>query len=276
MRRQPIRRFWLFLILALSAACASVREPVNDRFLSRSVVIGGERYNYRVWLPPRYTRLRRWPMILYLHGSGERGDDNYAPLTSGLPDALMDYGSRYPFVVVIPQCRDGFEWYGPMEQQALAALEASIVEFRGDRRRVVLTGISMGGAGAWYMARLPDRFAGVVPVSAEVVRQDGDPFPQPLPPDLAAILHAQDARDTLARAIGAMTPVWAFHGADDEEIPADESRWMVAALRAIGNPVRYTEYPATGHNSWDRAYSDPQLPAWMLQRQLPSPSPAGR
>jgi len=253
-------------MLALCGACASVSQDINERFLSRSVVIGGERYNYRVWLPPRYTRLRRWPVILYLHGSGERGNDNYAPITSGLPDALMQFGSRYPEIVVIPQCRDGLEWYGPMEEQALAALEASIVEFRGDRRRVTLTGISMGGAGAWYMARLPSRFAAVVPISGEVLRQTDDPFPQPLPKDLAAILDAPDARDVLARAIG-NTPVWAFHGADDPEIPADESRWMVAALRAIGNRVLYTEYPATGHNAWDRAYADPQLASWMLQPQ---------
>ena len=276
MRRHPISRCWPLLILALCSACASVSDSVNERFLSRSVVVAGERYSFRVWLPPRYTRLRRWPVILYLHGSGERGDDNYAPLTSGLPDALMEFGSRYPFIVIIPQCRDGSEWYGPMEEQALAALEASITEFRGDRRRVILTGISMGGAGTWYMARLPDRFAGIVPVSAEVVRQHDDPFPQPVPRDLGAILHSQEPRDALARAIGAMTPVWAFHGADDDEIPADESRWMVAALRAIGNPVRYSEYPGTGHNAWDRAYADPQLPVWMMQRQLPAPAASPR
>jgi predicted peptidase len=258
------------MVLLACAACRSAGPTVEQRFLSRSVVVHGERYNFRVWLPQYYTRLRRWPIILYLHGSGERGDDNYAPLTSGLPDALDEYGARYPAIIVIPQCRDGVEWYGAMEEQALAALEASIVEFRGDRRRVTLTGVSMGGAGAWYMARLPDRFAAVVPVSAEVVRQDGDPFPVKLPPDLAAILESSNPRDALARAIGS-TPVWVFHGADDPEIPADESRWMVAALRAVGNAVRYTEYPATGHNAWDRAYADPQLAAWMTQRQRPAP-----
>jgi predicted peptidase len=228
--------------------------------------VGERTYRYRVWLPRRYTKLRRWPVILFLHGSGERGDDNLRQLTVGLPPLLTREPSRYPAVVVVPQCADDREWYGEMEQQALAALDQSMAEFRGDRRRVYITGISMGGAGAWYLARHPGRFAAIVPVSGEVTRQADDPFPAEPPRDLAALLHAPDPFGALAARIG-KTPVWAFHGAADPVIPVDQSRRMVAALRAHGGIVRYTELPGVGHNSWDTAYGDPELAKWMLEQR---------
>ena len=261
-----MKRLLLGLLLIVPG-CATVDPSIDAAFLTRSVVVGGERYFYRVWLPPHYTRLRRWPVILFLHGSGERGDDNVSQLATGLPEALQEHAALYPSIVVVPQCRLGMEWYGPMETQALAALEASIDEFRGDRRRVAGTGISMGGAGAWYLGRMPRRFAAIVPVSGEVIRQPGDPFPDRPPADLAAFLDALDPHGALAKAI-APTPVWVFHGAQDDEIPVSEARDMVAALEAVHDPVRYTEYPDAGHNAWDRAYADPQLAAWISQQQL--------
>jgi len=164
----------------------------NPQFIERKIAIEGRTYRYRVWLPPRYTKLRRWPVILYLHGSNERGDDNLRPLTSGLPLALSHDPRRFRAIVVIPQCALDTEWYGEQEQQALAALDATIKEFRGDRRRVILTGMSMGGAGVWYFARHPQRFAALVPVCGEVVRAADDPFPIPPPPDLAKILASSN------------------------------------------------------------------------------------
>ncbi len=254
------------MVLLACWACGTASEAVDARFLARSVVANGERYFYRVWLPPHYTRLRRWPVILYLHGSGERGDDNVAQLTNGLPDALREFGSRFPSIVVIPQCRDGFEWYGAMETVALTALDASIAEFHGDARHVVVTGISMGGAGAWFMARLPHRFVAVVPVSGEVVRQGDEPYPQPLPPDLEAILGSSNPHAALAHALGP-TPVWVFHGAEDDEIPVGEARAMVEAMRAMHGEVHYTEYRDTGHDAWDRAYAEPELATWIAAKQ---------
>jgi len=243
----------------LSLLLLSTCSP-GEQFLERSVRVGGHLYHYRVWLPHRYTKLRRWPVILYLHGSGERGDDNERQLTIGLPPALIRHPSRYRAIVVIPQCPLNHEWYGAMEEVALAELDESIQEFRGDRRRVALTGISMGGAGAWYLARRPGRFAAVVPVCGEVTRQRDDPFPVPPPPDLRAILSAPDPFAALAARIG-KTPVWAFHGAKDDVIPADQSRRMVAALHA-----RYTEVPDAGHDVWDAAYDDPRLPEWLARQ----------
>jgi len=146
-----VKRFAVFLLL--SALCCLLSCSRSPRFLERSVTLGTHTYKYRVWLPPHYSKVHHWPVVLYLHGSSERGDDNVRQLANGLPVQLASHASLYKCIVVIPQCHDGEEWYGEMETQALAALEATIREFRGDRRRVYLTGVSMGGAGTWYLAR---------------------------------------------------------------------------------------------------------------------------
>jgi predicted peptidase len=249
----------LFLILL---ACAP-----RSRFLERSVTLGDHEYLYRVWLPPHYTKLHHWPVILFLHGSGDRGDDNLRQVTIGLGPALERFSDRYKAVIVFPQCRLGHEWYGEMESQAMAALESSIREFHGNRRRVYLTGISMGGSGAWYMARHRRKFAAVVPICGEVARDPVDPFPIEPPPDIALIVGAPDPYSALAQAIGP-TPVWAFHGTDDAEVPVTESRNAVEALRRNGGNVTYTEYPGIGHNSWDLAYADASMARWLMQQRL--------
>jgi predicted peptidase len=263
-RAQWVRRQFCIFHFAFFISLFSCSP--ESRFLQRTVTIEGRAYRYRVWLPPRYTKLRRWPVILFLHGSGERGDDNLRQLTIGLPALLTHEPWRYRAIVVIPQCRNEREWYGEMEAQALAALDATLKEFRGDRRRVSLTGISMGGAGVWYFARNPRRWAAVVPVCGEVVRQKDDPFPLDPPPEIAELLRTTDPYDALAKRIG-KTPVWIFHGADDPVIPANQSRRMFTALRLHRGNARYTEYPGVQHDSWDRAYDEPELPKWMLAQR---------
>lgn len=257
-----IRTAAIFLGLLATAGCFR-----TSRFVERGIVIGDEVYRYKVWLPPHYTKLRRWPVILYLSGSDERGQDDNLQLGVGLAPALERFPGRYKAVVVFPQCRVDHEWYGSMETMALAALEKSITEFRGDRRRIYVTGISMGGSGAWFMARYRDRFAAVVPVCGEIVRQGDDPLPRPLPPDLARIMASPDPYMALAKEIGS-TPIWAFHGADDDVIPPTESRNMVDALRHEGNLARYTEYMGVGHECWDLVYSDPNMVQWLLAQHL--------
>ena len=243
----------------------------RTHFLKRSVSVNDQVYQYRVWLPPHYTKLRRWPVVLYLHGSGERGDDNVRQLGVGLAPALEHFKDRYECVVVFPQCAYGQEWYGPMEQMAMAALDQAVTEFHGDPRRIALTGISMGGAGAWYIGRHQKRFASIVPVCGEVRRQPSDPFLSDPPPDLMTLLTAPDPYAALAQAIGA-TPVWAIHGAEDDVVPVAESRSMAAALRSAGGTVHYTEVAGAGHDVWDRAYADQPLVRWMLEQRLPLPA----
>jgi predicted peptidase len=249
-------------LFLLSAICCLLSCSRQAQFLERSVTIGERTYKYRVWLPPHYSKVHHWPVVLYLHGSAERGDDNVRQLASGLPIALTHHAQRYKCIVVIPQCHDGEEWYGEMETQALAALEETIREFRGDRRRLYITGVSMGGAGTWYMAR-HRRWAAVLPVCGEVSRQPNDPFPSDPPPDLARIVGAADPFAAMAAAIGP-TPVWAFHGSADPVIPVTQSRAMTAAL---GNTARYTEYKGAGHAIWDAVYADPNVAHWMLAQK---------
>lgn len=255
------RRAVLVAIL-LTAACAR-----RSAFLERTATVNEKTYHYRVWLPAHYTKLHHWPVVLYLHGSAERGDDGLRPLSSGLPVALERYGERYKCVVVVPQCAYGREWYGDMEQLAMTALEQSIREFHGDRRRVSVTGISMGGSGAWYFARHRRRFAAVVPIAGYVVRTPDDPFPTDVPPDIARIAFAADPYATLAAEIGP-TPVWAFHGAQDDAVPVRESRIMATVLRLGGGNVRYTEYPTGKHDVWDAVYADAGVAHWMLGQRM--------
>ena len=252
----------VLLALLLAVACAR-----HSAFLERRVTVNGHQYKYRVWLPAHYTKIHHWPVVLYLHGSNDRGDDDVRPLTNSLPAALERDGQRYKCVVVIPQCADGHEWYGEMEQMALAALEQTIREFHGNRRRVYITGISLGGSGAWYIGRHRRRFAAIIPIAGEIVRAPNDPFPTDVPPDIARIAFAADAYGTLAAEIGP-TPVWAFHGAKDDVVPVTESRKMVAALQRSGGNARYTEYPNGGHDVWDAAYADEGLVRWMLEQRL--------
>jgi predicted peptidase len=253
----------ILVVLALAFIGCTGRA----QFLERQVPLGAHTYKYRVWLPQHYTKLHPWPVILYLHGSGEQGSDNLLQINTGLGPALERFGERYNAIVVFPQCESDQEWYGEMELMALAELNATVREFHGDRRRIYLTGISMGGAGAWYMARHNRMFAAVVPVAGEVARQPDDPFPSDPPPDIARIVGASDPYATLAEKIG-KTPVWAFHGAKDHVIPVSESRSMIAALRKAGNNARYSEFPNAGHNVWDAAYADAGMVRWMLQQKV--------
>jgi predicted peptidase len=248
------------LVLLTSATCT--KEP---RFLDRSVTVGERTFRYRVWLPARYTKLHHWPVVLFLHDAAERGDDNARQLAAGLAPVLDRDPYRFKSIVVFPQCRPGEEWYGEMETQALAALDDAIAEFHGDRRRVTITGIGMGGSGAWYIARHRRRFAAVVPIAGEVAHKN-EPFPSDPPPDVARIVGLPDPYSALAKEIGD-TPVWAFHGARDSVTPVAESRAMVAALQANGGRARYSEFSALGHNAWDVAYSSADFLKWLRKQR---------
>lgn len=185
--------------------------------------------------------------MLFLHGAGERGTDGARQTTVGIGPTLKRFPWRYPAIVVMPQCPSGVQWSPPVLESALAVLDAVLESARVDGRRVYLTGISMGGFGAFALAaRYPSRFAALVPVCGW-----GDPA-------------------TVSRPLARM-PIWAFHGADDDIVPVTSSRDMVAAIRAAGNDrVQYTEYRNVGHDSWDLAYADPELPAWMLRQRRQS------
>lgn len=261
----PRARLFHLLILTLIVSPVYGRKHETG-FLNRSVVIAGQTYRYEVFVPENFDRHKKWPVILFLHGSGERGDDGVLETDIGITHAIRHNVANFPFIVVMPQCRKDHRWIeSDMQAQALDALERSIKEFKGDRSRLYLTGLSMGGYGTWEMAaRYPGKFAAYVPICGGIHGPTGQ---SDADVTLAKDSQISDPYAETARRIGS-TPVWIFHGGADPTVPVEESRKMAQALRAAKGNVRYTEYPGVQHNSWDKAYAEPDLVPWLLAQKL--------
>ena len=253
----------LVTILMLVPPVVTGGEP-KAGFLVRNVRVGGVSYAYKVYLPPGFDPSRSWPVILYLHGAGEWGTDGVQQTEVGLGRVLRTDPERFPSVVVFPQAPRGQVWLGDLARVATTALEQTIAEFRGDPDRIYLAGLSMGAYGAWVLAsENPGRYAAIVSVCGGIVPPAGwrGPLAQ-LPPTLQG---TDPYAATAARLKG--IPAWLFHGADDTTVPVTESRRIVAALQQVGASPRYSEYDGVGHNSWDRAFAEPDLPKWLLAQR---------
>jgi predicted peptidase len=260
----------LILLSAIFFALTSSARAAETGFLDRTVKIGAENYRYQVYVPRDWNKGRKWPVILFLHGAGERGDDGLVQTEVGIGAAIRRQVDRFPAIVVMPQCRKGQWWtQDAMQEQALKAFEQSVKEFNGDPARFYLTGLSMGGYGTWSIAsKHTGKFAALVPICGGI-----------RPPPRVNIPDSDKASDPnvdpyaeAARKIG-KTPVWIFHGGADPVVPPDESRKMNEALKAAGGDVKYTEYENVGHNSWDKAYAEPELMKWMLGLSLKAARP---
>lgn len=217
-------------------------------------------YDTLISLPPAYERqgAQAWPLVLFLHGAGERGRDVWAVARLGLPrlltlgnelsDAERTIGRelRDRCIVVAPQCPPYEVWN---ETRLLALLDGAARHYRVDPARVYVTGLSLGGFGTWTLAvRHPQRFAAVVPVCGGGRIAD-------------VLLATERNRDALC-SLG----VWAFHGAKDRVVPPEESERMVGALQAAGvTDVRLTVYPDVEHDSWTRSYANPELYTWLYR-----------
>lgn len=253
-----------FFSLALSTIAFVVPACANQsQFLERSVTSGNATYKYRVYIPTKKSSGPP-PVMLFLHGAGERGDDNLAQTRIGIAPAILQQ-TDFPFIVVLPQCPRSRWWSEPeMQAQALKALEQTVEEFKTDPNRVYLTGLSMGGYGLWAIAAAhPGKFAALAPVCGGV----RPPRPVPVQPGTLDMNSMENPYTFVAQKVG-KTPVWVFHGAADPVVPVTESQKMVEALKSIGGNVKYTEYEGVGHNSWDKAYSESELYKWMLSHTL--------
>lgn len=237
-------------------------------FLDRVVIHDGVHSRYQVYVPPGFDHARKWPVILSLHGSGERGNDGLLPTAIGLANAIRRNRASIPAIVVFPQAPLDSLWLGQPERVALEALDATMTEFNGDPDRVYVAGLSMGGYGAWELASAqPERFAAIVSVCGGVLTpRSGATF---LLPPRAALGTANPYAEVAHRV--ARIPAWLFHGGDDTTVPPAESRSLVAALRAAGANPRYTEYAGVGHNSWDRAFAEPELWKWLFAQHRSRP-----
>ncbi len=251
----------LILLLLSLAGCASSPPNAHGEFVAREVKVDGRTHRYQVFVPATHGARGRLPAILFLHGSGERGDDNQAQLKVGLPAYLREHRDDFPALVVIPQAPEDSEWTTDAGPIALAALDAAMREFDVDPQRVYLTGLSMGGYGSYELAlQQPRRFAAVVPVCGGLTVDWTDARPQMQAHSVAG------ATDPFAAAAEKLkdTPIWIFHGAKDDAVPPAQSRRMYAALLAAGGNVKYTEFPEANHNSWDPAYATAELWPWLF------------
>lgn len=209
--------------------------------LARTVSTG-----YLLYLPKAYDTkaAKKWPLILFLHGAGERGADLAKVAIHG-PPKLVKQRQEFEFIIVSPQCPAGRHWDS---DTLLALLDSVIAAHAVDTRRVYLTGLSMGGFGTWDLGLAhPDRFAAIAPICG-----GGDPLHVLLPdPKKAAALKT--------------LPIWAFHGAKDPVVLLSESERMVNAVKRAGcKDVQLTVYPEATHDSWSETYLNPKLYEWFL------------
>lgn len=244
------------------AACSSMPASSDARFVERTVTVAGEARAYQVFVPAHRASGAMTPVILFLHGSGERGSDNHAQLKAGLGPYLREHAEDFPAIVVFPQVEENGEWMGANVDMALAALDASSREFNGDPQRTYLTGLSMGGYGTWETAlKAPTRFAALVPICGAL-----------LPPNderalyVTEVAGAPDPYAALARKLREV-PVWIFHGAKDDAVSPADDRKTFAAFKAASAEVRYTEFPDAGHNSWDATYRHDAMWDWLFAQR---------
>lgn len=257
-----LRMLAVLACTGMLAACTSTPRRTQGAFVERSIETAGVVHRYQVFVPAQGGSGKP-PVVLFLHGSGERGSDNQAQLKVGVGEYVRRHQGDFPAIVVFPQAPAEQEW-SDVADMVFAQLEAATREFGGDRERTYLTGLSMGGFGTWdYALRAPGRFAALVPVCGGLV------IPRRPSMSVAAVAGAADPYAAAAARLKD-TPAWIFHGAKDDLVPPDYSRRMHAALQAAGaRDARYTEFPDANHNSWDPAYLDtPALWTWLFAQRL--------
>jgi dienelactone hydrolase len=269
----PLRILCLALVcttlpLAAGAAAAKshpvkIEPPQETGFLNRKIELNGTTYKYQVYLPEDWRRDdgKQWPVILFLHGRGERGSEGMWQTQIGLPEAVRNHPDRWPFIIVMPQCPQGAHWTdAPMLELAMATLDHEAAEFRGDSARTYLTGLSLGGYGAWELAKLyPHRWSAIVIAAGGIFwSYEPERWQQ------ASTLPAQ-----YAHAIR-HTPIWLFHGSLDSIVQPRQSDLMFDAFKTSGGNIRLWVYQGVKHDCWTRAYDEPDLPRWMLAQRKPT------
>lgn len=227
--------FALAAVLLSSAVLFAAESGQTSRSLDTQVRV---QLNYLLYLPENYEQQESWPLLLFLHGAGERGDDLELVKKHG-PPKLIAAGKEFPFVVVSPQCRSGV-WWEPIELTAL--IDEIVKTYKIDEDRIYVSGLSMGGFGTWRLAAYtPERFAAIAPICG-----GGEVYWTRRFPHL---------------------PTWVFHGAKDEAVPLERSQQMVDAMKKNGGEPKFTIYPEAGHDSWTETYNNPEFYEWLLAQK---------
>lgn len=272
-------KFLVLAFLLLAFGCSNHGNSTED-YLARNVTVNGKVFEYRVYLPPKRDPGKKLPVMLYLHGSGSRGDDNTSQI-DGFRWAIEPLKENFEIIAVLPQCRPESFWAAAdMTRYSMAALNAAVEEFNGDRQRIYVSGFSLGGYGALHIAAAnPGKFAALIPVAGGVVgeRPVEARHRAVADPEVGRILDSPEPYAELAKAVGHVG-VWAFHGSADKSVPVEFSRKTIEALKRGGNTnVRYTEYEGEGHMISGKAFSEPGLFEWLTQQKLSkSGAPADR
>ncbi len=225
------------LILNIQMKAQTERQTVNHFEKEIKITLPA---NYLLYLPKDYNASNEnFPLVLFLHGAGERGTDIEKVKTHGLPK-LINQGKDFPFIVVSPQCPDNIFWNIDI---LIALLNDVVAKYRVDTNRIYVTGLSMGGHGTWELAmRQPNRFAAIAPVCGWA--------------------------DTSKACSIAHIPIWVFHGAKDVVVPIAASEQMVEKLKSCGANVKFTVYPEANHDAWTETYNNEELYKWFLEQSL--------
>ena len=233
------------LLLLLLFGCSSSKETTRTmqqtKEFRKSVTL---KLNYLLYLPKEYDNSDSlFPLILFLHGKGERGDNLELVKRHG-PPMLVEKGKDFPFILLSPQCPINTTW--AMQTLILNELLNEIIgNYRVDINRIYLTGLSMGGNGTWSLAvAYPDKFAAIVPICGW-----GSPH---------------DMRDIKN------IPIWSFHGAKDLDVPIENSQELIDALIKEGAKPKFTIYPEAEHDCWTETYNNPELYDWLLSHRKKS------
>lgn len=249
----------ILLLLFLGCMNFANAQRQETGFLNRTVLVGGVEHNYQVYLPRGYSASQEWPVILFLHGGGERGSDGLKQTDVGLGRAVRFNPERWPAIVVFPQAPESELWQGETAGMAMAALDATTNEFSTDDSRIYLTGMSLGGNGTWYLGyEHTDRFAAFVAICSFI--GFGDRLPSIVP-------DSDNPYAAIASRL-ADKAVWIVHGDADVVVSVEESRTITRELEAVGADVTYTELPGVNHNSWDAAYANEELIEWLFDQRL--------
>ncbi len=237
----------LLVTILLFQACSSNDYIQKEKYGQQSKtfekqIVKNIKINYLLYLPDNYSDKKIFPLMIFLHGAGERGEDIQKVKLHG-PPMLAEKQKDFPFVLISPQCQENERWTDPLNVDALINLiDEIIIKYKIDKERIYLTGLSMGGYGTWNLASLyPDKFAAIAPVCG--------------------------GGDTRKAYKLKSIPTWVFHGAKDMVVPISESETMVEALQKIGGDVKFTVYPEADHDSWTETYDNPELFKWFLRQK---------
>jgi predicted peptidase len=240
-------------LLALTA-CASAQPSADSTSHSMQMAklfkfhqTNTSELKYLLFLPKGYNPKsdQRWPLMLFLHGAGERGSDVWQVTRHGPPKHIVEH-PEFPFILVSPQCPQDQIW---SNDSLLALLDEITRDYAVDTHRVYLTGLSMGGYGTWNLGlTYPERFAAIVPICGGG--------------ELITILLATQQKADALKTLG----IWAFHGGKDPVVPTEESQRMVEFAKKAGvKEVKLTIYPEALHDSWTETYNNPELYDWLLR-----------